>query len=183
MKVVALMASPFRQGNSDLLLDQAIKGCESKGAKVDKIYLAERRIPLCCGCFECRGTGECKQFSSINGLLRKINTADALLISTPVWWFNMSSQLKALLDHFLAFVTEDFSSLIVGKKLCILICCGGKRNSGIEETLSVLHRCFDFLGLEWVGEVKGFDLAAHGEVKNRSRLLKAAFSLGAKVAS
>lgn len=183
MRVLGIMASPFKEGNSDILLDKALEGCKSEGASVEKIYLAEEGLPACKGCFACKGKGECVTTPEINYLLNKIRRADALLISTPVWWYSYSSYLKLLIDHLVVFVREDYSSTIAGKKVAVIAVSAGGDNAGTRETIFVLKKIFEFLELQWIGELRVINSAEHGEVKQNLNALTKAYNLGASISA
>ena len=141
MKVLGIMASPTKKGNSDILLQEALNGARSKGAEIEKINLVDETLPPCSGCFACKKRQRlCVPTPEINSLLQKIQDADALIFSTPVWWFSMSSYLKLLLDHFVAFFREDSLSTIAGKKVAVLTCSGGGHDAGTKETVMLLKK-------------------------------------------
>lgn len=182
MKVLGIMASPTKKGNSDILLQQALNGAKTKGAEIEKVNLVDEKLPPCIGCFACKKHRRlCVPTPEINTLLEKIQDADALIFSTPVWWFNMSSYLKLLLDHFVAFFKEDNTSLISGKRVAVLTCSGGGHDAGTKETIMILKKSFDFLGLQWVGELRVVNTSKHGVVKEDQEALSKAYAIGEKI--
>ncbi len=178
MKVLGIMASPIREGNADILLDKALEACKKQGARVEKLFLAKEQLPLCQACFKCSGAGKCVSTPEINKILNKIKRADALIISTPVWWYSCTSYLKILIDHFVAFVNSDFSSRIAGKKLAILTVSAGGEEAGTKETLSLLKRIAEFLQLQCAGELRVINTGEHGVVKENLNALLKAYKIG-----
>ncbi len=184
MNVLGLMASPFKEGNSAILLEKAFEGCRTKKADIERIDLVDEPLPPCIGCFQCRG-GEklCVPTPEINGLLKKIRNANALIFSTPVWWLSCSSYLKLLLDHFVVYFREDYSSTIAGKKVVVMAVSGGGEETGTRETILVLKKSLTFLDLKWVGDLRVTNKAAHGAVQKDELALAKAYELGEKLCS
>ncbi len=98
-KVLIISASPRKNGNSDLLCDEFAKGASEAGHEVDKIRLAEKKIGFCTGCYACRKLNRCVQNDDANDLVEKMLSADVIVLATPVYFFSMDAQLKALIDR------------------------------------------------------------------------------------
>ena len=92
-------------------------------------------------------------------VLEKIKAADAVLIASPVWWLSVSTQVKALIDHFGVFLNEDFTSRIPHKRFGIICVCGGKEEAIAEGAISQLSQIFTILNFDLVATlpVAGFD--------------------------
>ena len=99
-KVLILAGSPRKGGNSDLLCDEFARGAEEAGHKVEKIYVQEQKIGFCRACYGCRGTGSCVQRDDMAPLLDKMVEADVIVLATPVYFYSMDAQLKALRSAF-----------------------------------------------------------------------------------
>ena len=105
-KVLILSASPRRNGNSDILCDQFLKGALEAGAQAEKIFLKEKKINYCTGCGACFGGKGCSQNDDMTEVLQKMIDADVLVMSTPVYFFAMNGQMKTLIDRTCARYTE-----------------------------------------------------------------------------
>ena len=92
-KIVVISSSPRKNGNSEILADQFIKGATSVGYKVIKINLANYRIAPCLACEYCR--------RHHNRCVLKVN-ADVFVMATPVYFYSLSAQLKILIDRMFA---------------------------------------------------------------------------------
>ena len=95
-KVLILSSSPRRNGNSDLLCDRFAEGAGKAGHQVEKIRLAEKKIGYCTACYACRN-GKCPQQDDAPEILEKMLAADVIVLATPVYFYTMCAQLKALL--------------------------------------------------------------------------------------
>ncbi|MGX8851607.1 flavodoxin family protein [Amedibacillus sp. YH-ame10] len=97
--VVILAGSPRIQGNSDVLCDEFMKGAIDAGHRVEKIQIAKEDIHFCTGCGSCPKTGRCVQRDAMDAILEKMVAADVIVMATPVYFYNMSAQMKMLIDR------------------------------------------------------------------------------------
>ena len=97
-KILIISGSPRRGGNSDTLCDEFAAGAVSAGHQVEKISLADKKIGFCTACYACR-RGACPQQDDAAAIIRKMLDTDVLVLATPVYFFTMCGQLKALIDR------------------------------------------------------------------------------------
>ena len=100
--VLILSGSPRKNGNSDTLCDQFMKGAQEAGHQVEKIRVAEKKIGFCRGCYACQDTGKCAIQDDMEVVLQKIIDADVLVLASPVYFYSIDAQLKALIDRTVA---------------------------------------------------------------------------------
>lgn len=98
-KVLIISASPRKNGNSDLLCDEFAKGAIEAGHEVEKIRLAEKKVGFCTGCYACQKLNKCVQNDDANAIVEKMLSADVIVLATPVYFYSMDAQLKALIDR------------------------------------------------------------------------------------
>lgn len=99
-KNVLVISTTFRTGgNSDTLADEFIKGAESQGHYVEKISLREKQIGFCKGCLSCQKTGKCVIKDDAAAIVEKMRQSDVIVFATPIYYYEMSGQLKTLLDR------------------------------------------------------------------------------------
>ena len=103
MKIVLLLGSPNRQGSSRMLAESFRQGAEEAGHKVELIDAAHGNIHPCTGCIHCGYEGPCSQKDDVDAIRAKILDADMMVFVTPLYYYGMSAQLKALVDRFCAF--------------------------------------------------------------------------------
>ncbi len=99
LKVLGIMGSPRYGGNTDLLLDSALKGAEDDGVETEKIRLCDLRISPCKACHGCDKTGECIQKDDMQSIYPKLIEADRLFLSSPIFFMGISAQTKAMIDR------------------------------------------------------------------------------------
>jgi hypothetical protein len=82
MKVMAIIGSPRRGGNTELLVDRVIEGCRSRGdTHIEKVFITERAIQYCSGCLSCTfpppGTGKCVLRDDMDIIIEQVRESDA----------------------------------------------------------------------------------------------------------
>jgi len=184
-KVLVLLGSPRKKGNSAILADQIAKGARSARAKVETIYLQGMKIAPCKACDICRKKNSkgCSIKDDMQGLYPKVIEADALVIASPVYWFTMSAQIKIFLDrlHGLPAYKED---TLIGKRVAIAMTYGGEDpfDSGCVNALRAFQDAFAYKESKIVGMVYGSAEEA-GEIRSNEKLTQEAFDLGKKLVS
>ncbi|MHC4418948.1 MAG: flavodoxin family protein [Planctomycetota bacterium] len=99
IKVLGISASPRANGNSDLLLKQALAGAESANAQTEYIRLADFNIAPCIECNACYKTGTCAVQDDYQLISAKMLEADRLIFATPIFFMTVSAQAKLLIDR------------------------------------------------------------------------------------
>ncbi len=111
LKILALNSSPRKdRGGTALLLNTFLEGAKEAGAEIDLIYVDDLKVNSCLGCFTCwvKTPGKCVHNDDMAELLTKHQTADVLILATPVFVDGMTSTLKAVLDRSIPLVQPFF---------------------------------------------------------------------------
>ncbi len=98
-KILIISASPRKNGNSDILCDEFARGAIEAGHEVEKIRLAEKDVGYCTGCYVCTKLGKCCKKDDANAIIEKMLSVDSIVLATPVYFYSMDAQLKALIDR------------------------------------------------------------------------------------
>ena len=99
MKVFGIFGSPRRGGNTELLLEEALKGAEKEGAKVECLYLSDFTITPCKECHGCDDTGNCIILDEMEKVYPKLLEADVVILSSPIFFYGVTAWAKALIDR------------------------------------------------------------------------------------
>ena len=99
MKILGLSCSPRKSGNTEILVGEALNGAQSEGAEIELFSLAGKEIKPCDGCYACRETGECHINDDMQTIYQKLVEADGIIFGTPIYFYSMTSQAKALIDR------------------------------------------------------------------------------------
>lgn len=102
-KVLVISSSPRKNGNSEMLCDKFVEGAKEAGHNVNKITLKDKKIGFCVACGYCQDhDGVCTQKDDVAEILNQMSDADVLVLSTPVYYYTMSGQMKTLIDRTVA---------------------------------------------------------------------------------
>jgi len=109
MKRVIVISTSLRKGsNSDMLADQFVKGAKAAGHEVEKISLVGKNIQFCKGCLGCQKLGRCVINDDVNDIMAKVLQADVICWATPIYYYEMSGQMKTLIDRMNAMYEQDY---------------------------------------------------------------------------
>ena len=108
-KVLMISTSPRKGGNSDVLADEFARGAREAGNHVEKVALYDQTVGFCKGCLACQSTGRCVIHDDANAIVQKMLTADVIVFATPIYYYEMSGQMKTLLDRANALFASDYA--------------------------------------------------------------------------
>ena len=98
-RVLILSTSPRQGGNSDALAASFAEGARSAGHTVSHCSLRDKSLHFCLGCLSCQETPGCVLQDDMAEILSQMRTADVLVFATPIYFYEMSGQMKTLLDR------------------------------------------------------------------------------------
>lgn len=168
-KVLILSGSPRRNGNSDILCDEFMKGALEKGNNVEKIRVAEKNIGYCRACYGCRGTDVCVIKDDMAEILEKMIEADVLVLASPVYFYSIDAQLKTLIDRTVARWTE-----VKNKELYYIMTAADAEKEAMDTTLACFRGYADCVeGAKEMGVIYGTGVYEKGEILDTSTMLEA----------
>ena len=101
--VLILSGSPRKGGNSNLLCDEFLRGAREAGNQVEKIFLRSKKIAPCNACYFCkRSGGQCAIQDDMAEVLDKMQAADVIVMASPVYFYSIDAQMKAVIDRSVA---------------------------------------------------------------------------------
>jgi len=172
--VVAVIGSPRRRGNTVALVDAALEELERCGCRCSRIMLAELHINACDGHENCGELAECALDDDVADVLEKVYAADGLILASPVYYENVSSQMKAFMDRNAFRYNHDewLTPKIVGLIAVAL-------ESGLDDTLAAMRR---FIALSSPQEVPTLSMGGFadkpGDAAADAKLMAEARELG-----
>jgi len=137
MKIVGILGSPRKGGNTETLLDLALGEAREKGVVTEKIALGDKSIAPCDGCRGCMETGKCVIEDDAQEIYRVMLESDGIIWATPIYFWCMTSQTKTLIDRTYALT---FPKLQLANKVGGLILVAGSR--GCMNTANIFHQYF-----------------------------------------
>jgi multimeric flavodoxin WrbA len=154
MKILSVLGSPNKKGNTATILSLYLAEAKKKypEAQIENIYLQSLNIKGCQACFHCKekGNENCLINDDMTDLYPKVKDADVLIFATPIYWWNMTSQMKTFIDRLFAL---DFkANALKGKKLVYLTTYGAPdyKSSGAYFVEQGLVSMANFTGMEFV---------------------------------
>jgi multimeric flavodoxin WrbA len=185
LKVLGIMGSPRIKGNTDLLLEEALKGAKSQGAEVEKIVVDKLKIAPCKEYLGCFKDGNCVIRDDMDDIYPKLLGADVVIIASPMFFYGVSSQAKALIDRCQALWARKHilkQSLPNGGRKGAFIAVGATKGKRLfEGAILTVKYFFEAIGVKYADEllIRGVD--ARGEIKEHPIALSDAFELGKRV--
>ena len=184
-KVVGIYGSPRKGGNTDLLLDSALKGFQKQGAEVKKVYVRDLHIEGCTGCDGCAKSGICVIKDDMQDIYSLFDDADVIILSSPIFFYGVTSQLKALIDRGQAmwWRTRGGKDSKKSKKNTssgrgYLIAVGATRGKNLFECAKLTARYFfDALGMSFEEGCFFPGIESIGEIKEHPEALQQAYDL------
>ena len=175
--ILILSGSPRRGGNSDILCDEFARGAVERGNHVEKIRVSDKKIGYCRACYYCRDNGgACVLKDDMAEVLQKMIDADVLVLASPVYFYSIDAQLKAVIDRTLARWTE-----VKNKEFYYIITCADGERASAETTLACLRGYADCVdGAIERGVIYGTGVYQKGEIK-ASPAMKQAYEMGRSV--
>ncbi|MGE5633315.1 MAG: flavodoxin family protein [Caulobacteraceae bacterium] len=183
MKVLALLGSPRRKGNTALLLDEYIRGIKDshKDAEITKIFLQEKAIKNCMACEACHNVpvGKCAIKDDMQELYPLFREADMVIYATPVYWWSVSAQLKAFMDR--CYALGPIADSFAGKKAVLLMTYGGELpNKGPELVKTTFEEICDYKEMKLI-DVYGVCTDDYMPVAENTKALKDVYEMGLRV--
>lgn len=190
MKVLGISTSPRVRGNTDLLLDEALRGAKSKGGKVEKVLLSDLRISPCLECDRCFQKGECVIQDGMQVLYKKFITSNRLVFASPIYFMAHCAQAKMAIDRCQALWARKY---ILKKPLFkktphparkgLFISVGGTRGKKVFSGARVTMKYFfEVLEMEYGGDLLYERIDEKGAILNHPSAMKETFRAGRELA-
>jgi len=175
MNILILSGSPRKGGNTELLVDAFAKGA-AKHHHVEIVSVRDVKVNPCLGCNACFKNGICAQKDDMAAIYKKMSQADMLVIASPVYFYSISAQLKAIIDRFHNPIRDSFHI----KKMALLLVGAATLPELFDAILTEYNLCLKFFNLEDAGKILVRGVKDKGDVKG-TRFIEDAYQLGASI--
>lgn len=175
--VLILSGSPRKGGNSDLLCDEFMRGAVESGNNVEKIRVAEKKIGYCRGCYYCRkNEGVCAVKDDMAEVLQKMIDADVIVLASPVYFYSIDAQLKALIDRTVARWLE-----VRDKEFYYIATMADEAPASADTTIACFRGYADCVeGAKEMGIICGAGVYEKGEIVG-TPVMEQAYTMGKSV--
>jgi multimeric flavodoxin WrbA len=178
LKILAISGSPRPEGNTNYLVDQALEEASKLGIETEKIVLCDYEVHPCLGHDNCASLDSCLQKDDTAAILDKFCQADGVILATPVYYFNVTAQMKTFIDRTYFLYEKSRKSRAKTLGVIVIATC-----EGVEDTLHTLGQFMD----------EAFDIkddqrlivigyaSKVGDAKNKPKLIADARNLGKRM--
>ncbi|MBR0277313.1 MAG: flavodoxin family protein [Clostridia bacterium] len=176
MSKVLIISTSLRGGsNSEFLARECEKGAKATGNEVEFISLKEKEIKYCIGCLSCQKTGECVIKDDVPEIMEKVKNADIIVFATPIYYYEMSGQMKTLLDRLNPLYPTDYKF----RKVYMIATAAEDGDFVFEKAYSGLGGWVDcFEKAELCGLVTGGEIDKPNGVQNHTDAVERAYEMG-----
>jgi multimeric flavodoxin WrbA len=172
VKILGLSCSPRKRGNTELLLEQALNGAQHEGAETELLSLSGKDIKPCDGCGSCAARGECHIKDDMQTVYQKLLEADGIIFGTPIYFYSMAAQAKAVIDRTFALNRPEKS--LTNKVGGVIVVAG---SIGIIDAIKDLYFYIVIKRMLPANLVAAY-ATEKGDIKKREQGMKAAWELG-----
>lgn len=178
-RVVIITTSLRARSNSDILAEKVAEGAKAAGHEVEVISLKDKTISFCKGCLACQKTFKCVIKDDAMEIAEKVKEADTLVFATPIYYYEMSGQMKTLLDRLNPLYPSDYRfrnvyMLMTAAEDEAFVC--KKAVSGLEGWIDCFGKA-EFKGSLFCGGINDM-----GEAGEKNEELKEAYKFGETLA-
>ena len=176
-KVLILSGSPRKGGNSDLLCDEFLRGAQESGNQVEKVFLRSKKVAPCNACYYCKNSGgKCAIPDDMAEILDKMQAADVIVMASPVYFYSIGAQMKAVIDRSVARWTN-----IPNKEFYYIMTAADSEDEAFDTSLA----CFQgfavcLKGSKEMGVIRGGGVYEAGTVRE-TKHMAAAYEMGRNV--
>ena len=189
-KIVAIYGSPRRDGNTAVLLQQAVAGARDAGAEVDEIILRDYKISPCLEIYNCIKAGECFIRDDFPKVLEKLEASSAIMLASPIFFYTVSAHTKIFMDRCQSLWVrkywiekQEFGKTSYTRKGLFLSVGATGGSKLFDGALLTVKYFFDVLDTELTQKLLFRNLDRKGEVQNFPDYLKQSYESGKKLAA
>ena len=186
-KIVAVYASPRKMGNTSRLLGEAVEGARSAGAEVSEFRLRDLKMSPCLEIYACEKDGECPIDDDMKPLYGKLAGADLLVVASPIFFYAVSAQLKAMIDRCQAFWARKYllhqpvAPPGAGRKGVFLAVGGSRGAKNFDGALLTMKYFFDALDRTFDRALLYRGVDGKGEILRHPAAMAEAYELGKRI--
>lgn len=175
--ILVISTSLRNNSNSEILADSFIDGARSAGNNVEKITLKDKSIAFCKGCLACQKTKKCVINDDAVEIADKMCGADVIVFATPIYYYEMSGQMKTLLDRANSLFARDYKF----RDIYMLTTAAEDEDHVPEKAVSGLEGWIDcFEKAQLAGKVFAGGVGGAGDIE-KHRMLQKAYDMGTAV--
>ena len=182
MKIIGINASPREGSNAKIALEAALNASKDKGAQTEIFDINKMNITSCQGDNYCKEhDGKCAVDDDMQQIYKAIEEADGIILSLPVYFFDVNAQAKLFIDRLYSYFQFPFVETYGTKKFAMIATQGTPDPEAFKATLNTQVEAFGFLGFETLGLEVLVDNNIPGAIKDKKDQLAKAKAIGEKI--
>jgi multimeric flavodoxin WrbA len=182
-KVLGIVGSPRKKGNTHLLVSKILEGAQDMGAETDILFLNDLSIRECDGCNICWNDKPCSKNDDMNAVYPKIAASDVLIFGTPVYWYGPTALMKCFIDRFVYFNCPVNREKIKGKSAVLAIPFEEENPETAALVTAFFEKSLAYLEVNLLGSVIVPGMGRRGQILERPERLVEAYELGKRSAA
>lgn len=177
-KNVLIISTSFRNNsNSEIMAKEVEKGAKDAGHNVEFVTLKDKNIQFCKGCLACQKLGHCVINDDANEITEKIKNADVVVWATPVYYYEMSGQMKTMIDRANPLFTSDYKF----KEVYLITASADTGEEAVKRVINGVQGWIDcFSGVKFSGYACA-TVNEPDEVNSQPKSLQDAYNLGKNI--
>jgi multimeric flavodoxin WrbA len=178
-KIVAILGSPRPQGNSSLLAQKFLDAARDLGAETSTYHLNRMQYQGCQGCLACKVETEvCILDDELGPLLQAVKEADILLLASPVYFGDLSGQLKCFFDRTYSYIDQEFKTRVPpGKKAVMVLVQASPDTAQFDDIFPRYQRWLKLFGFDPVYLLRATGVREPGDINRQPAVLEKAAAL------
>jgi multimeric flavodoxin WrbA len=180
MKVIGIVGSPRKNGNTNTLVQQVLEGAAEAGAETRTFMLNDMNFRGCQGCDYCKNHDRCKLEDDLMELFDELALADGVVFGSPIYFGQFTGQMRLFLDRCYSLINADFSPRLPAGKKAVIIGSQGAPDpaafKGVYEEFR--EQISSFMRMDVKDTIVGIGYNAPGEVKDNIKLMEKAKNTG-----
>lgn len=190
MEILGIVGSYRKDGNTDILVKKVLEGAAQNGAQTNCLFLPDFTIGDCRGCEGCKSTFTCVEKDDMQKIYPLIEKADALVVGSPAYFYNVTGIMKNFLDRLYCYEIFDekdrsvwmgLNEALSVKYAAVVSVCEQANEADMGFTSLAIRKSLESLGYRIVATVEAFKAYSKGDILNQKHSLRKAFSSGEKL--
>jgi multimeric flavodoxin WrbA len=181
VKLLGLFGSPRRGGNTDLLLEEMLRGAEEAGAHIERVRISVLEFSPCIECHGCDDTGECVLDDDMEKIYPQLLEADCIVLASPIFFYGVTAWTKSLIDRVQSLWVRKYrlKSLPGRGRRGFFISVGATKGPRLFDGATITVKYFfDAIGADFAGQLLFKGIENKGDIRNHPTALHEAFEAG-----
>ncbi|MBN1801172.1 MAG: flavodoxin family protein [Candidatus Lokiarchaeota archaeon] len=180
-RILAIMGSPRKNGNTHILLLKLLEAGKKVGSQGEMLFLGDLNIKECDGCHSCWKGNECSKNDDMNDIYKKIADSDVLVFGTPVYWYGPTGLMKLFLDRCVFFNCEENNKQIAGKSAVLVVPFEENTLETAKPLVDLFEKSFKYLNLNLIEQLLVPGVYKKGDVLKKKDAINRAIEIGTSI--